>query len=220
MAGEMTRTERVMAALEGEPVDRVPVSAWWHEWDREWSATDVAAATLESYRKYGWDYIKVNPRFTYYAEDWGTIYEAFPDRAPVIRTRAVESSEDLQRLKAVTGTGGVFGEQIEALRLIEEGLKGEAPFIQTAFTPLAVMMVMTGSPRFVRKLMQEHPVELEGALAEIERTMLSGEASEVAAEATGAIEETGGSRFLLGPGCSIDPETPEANLRALAEAAR
>jgi uroporphyrinogen-III decarboxylase len=53
-----------------------------------------------------------------------------------------------------------------------------------------------------------------------QRTMLSGEASEVAAETAGAIGETGRSRFLLGPGCSIDPETPEANLRALVTAAR
>lgn len=324
----MSRTERVTAALKGEPVDRVPVSAWWHEWDREWSAGDVAAAALESYRKYGWDYIKVNPRYTYYGEDWGTAYEAFPDRAPVIRTRAVESAADLAGLKAVNGRDGAFGEQLEALRTIDDGLQGEAPFIQTVFTPLAVVMVMTGSPKFVRKLMQEHPDELEGALGEIEgtlteysvscleagaagiflasvewgtednisweeyerfgrpydlrilgavaeapfnvfhvcrdrnhlprlldypvaafhwdahgagnlslgealgqtdkavmggvrqATMLSGDAGSVASEAKGAIAETGATRFLLGPGCSIAPETPDANLRALAEAPR
>jgi uroporphyrinogen-III decarboxylase len=61
MSGEMTKTERVMAALKGEPVDHVPVSAWWHEWDREWSAADVAAATLT--RTAVRVVIKVNPRF-------------------------------------------------------------------------------------------------------------------------------------------------------------
>ena len=35
-----------------------------------------------------------------------------------------------------------------------------------------------------------------------------------------AIGEMGGRRFLLAPGCSVDPKTPEANLRALVEAAR
>ena len=328
MAGEMSRTERVTAALRGEPVDRVPVSAWWHEWDREWSATDLASATLESYGRYGWDYIKVNPRYTYYAEDWGTTYESFPDRAPIIRTRAVESAEDLARLRSVDGTASAFGEQLEALRLIGAELKGEAPFIQTVFTPLAVMTVMTGSPKFVRKLMEEHPAELQRALGEIEstlieyskasldcgasgiflasvewgsadniswadyerfgqpydlrilasvadapfnvfhvcqnhnhlpnllaypipafhwavhgegnlslgealkqtdkaamggvrqRTMLSGETAALAAEAAEAVGQTGGTRFLLGPGCSIAPETPRANLQALAEAPR
>jgi len=35
-----------------------------------------------------------------------------------------------------------------------------------------------------------------------------------------ALERTGGRRFLLAPECSIDPQTPEENLRALAEVVR
>jgi len=43
---------------------------------------------------------------------------------------------------------------------------------------------------------------------------------DVAAEALAAIATTGGRRFLLAPGCSIAPTTPEANLRAMIAAAR
>ena len=32
--------------------------------------------------------------------------------------------------------------------------------------------------------------------------------------------ETGGKRFLLAPGCSVEPTTPEVNLRALAQSVR
>jgi uroporphyrinogen decarboxylase len=53
-----------------------------------------------------------------------------------------------------------------------------------------------------------------------EETLTSGPPQGVSREARDAIEETGGQRFLLAPGCSIDPNTPEANLRALVKAAR
>jgi uroporphyrinogen decarboxylase len=53
-----------------------------------------------------------------------------------------------------------------------------------------------------------------------EAAMTSGPAEGIAQEARRAIEQTAGERFLLAPGCSIDPQTPEANLRALVEAAR
>ena len=62
MADAMTKTKRVLAALRGQDVDRPPVSAWWHDFQREWSAEglepfplgiglssgDVAAALLGS----------------------------------------------------------------------------------------------------------------------------------------------------------------------------
>ncbi len=37
---------------------------------------------------------------------------------------------------------------------------------------------------------------------------------EVAAEVRAAVQDTGGIRMMIGPGCSISPDTPEANLRA------
>jgi len=53
-----------------------------------------------------------------------------------------------------------------------------------------------------------------------EETMTSGPPQGVSREAHAAIDETKGLRFFLAPGCSIDPMTPEANLRALVKAAR
>jgi uroporphyrinogen decarboxylase len=167
----MSKTERVTAALKGQAVDRAPVSAWWHDYKREWSAPELAEATLEYYRKYGWDYIKVNPRFSYYAEDWGATYRRYDDRMPEIDHPAVSSPEDLRRLKALDGTAGAFAEQLEALRLIAGGLSGEAPFIQTVFSPLAVMTRLTGSTKYLQKLMREAPDELEAALGTVEQTM-------------------------------------------------
>jgi uroporphyrinogen decarboxylase len=51
-------------------------------------------------------------------------------------------------------------------------------------------------------------------------TILGNRPEDVTAEARAAIDATGGRRFLLAPGCSIAPQTPEANLRAMIAAAR
>jgi len=41
---------------------------------------------------------------------------------------------------------------------------------------------------------------------------------QVAAEVEAAIQDTDGKGMMIGPGCSISPDTPEANLRAAREA--
>src|SRR5262249_55614609 len=70
----MNSRERVWAALEGREVGRPPVSFWGHRYDRESTATDLVQATVEFQREYGWDYVKLNPRKSYFVEDWGVRY--------------------------------------------------------------------------------------------------------------------------------------------------
>jgi uroporphyrinogen decarboxylase len=328
MPPEITKNDRVFTALRGDEVDRVPVSAWWHDFAREWSAKDLAETTLEQYRNYDWDFIKVNPRASYFGEAFGAKYAQREARQPDLIEPGVSSPEDLRRIQPIQYFDtGPFAEQIEALRLINEGLKGEVPFIQTIFSPLATMSRTTGSTKYVQKLMHEHylfsaldaitstligyakecldagasgiffatvewgsadvisiedynrfcrPFDLrvlgavqdapfnvfhvcrahnhlrevldypvaafhwdvhgEGnpSFSEIasrteralmggvshEAGMTSGTPEDVAREARDAISQTGGRRFFLAPGCSADPQTPEANLLALIQAAR
>jgi uroporphyrinogen-III decarboxylase len=52
-----------------------------------------------------------------------------------------------------------------------------------------------------------------------QNTIPNGSPADVVAEARQALEQTGGRRFLLAPECSIDPQAPEENLRALVEVA-
>ncbi|MEO8458306.1 MAG: uroporphyrinogen decarboxylase family protein [Chloroflexota bacterium] len=168
----MTKTARVDAALNGHAVDHVPVSAWWHDYEREWSAEQLAEATLDYYHTYDWDYIKVNPRFSYYAEDWGATYRRYDDRMPEIDKPAVSSPEDLHKIGPLDVTQGAYGQQVQALRLIAQALADEAPFIQTVFSPLAVMTRLTGSIKFTQKLMREAPDELLASFEPITRTLI------------------------------------------------
>lgn len=320
----------MQAALRGEAVDRVPAGFWGHDFQREWSPQGLAAATVEAYRRYGWDFIKVNPRATYYAEAWGTRYQpSGNDREqPRLLEPAVKSAADLRRIQPLDTRSGPFGEQLQALRLIAKELAGEVPFIQTVFCPLGVVGRLAGGDlAAVRGFMQEAPADLHAALAAVaqtlgdyaaeclatgadgvffatvewatrdnasedeyreygrpydlqvlarvqdapfnvlhvcrdhnmldllldypvqalswaatrptnaslkdglaktgkavlggvnqQTTLLSGQPQEVAAEVRSALAQTEGRRFLLGPGCSVSPQTPEANLRAVLEA--
>ena len=72
---EMTKKERVRAALAGQSVDHAPCSLWGHDFLREWSPEDLVAATMDAYHAGDWDFIKLNPRATYFAEAWGNTYE-------------------------------------------------------------------------------------------------------------------------------------------------
>jgi uroporphyrinogen decarboxylase len=325
----MTKNDRVFAALRGEEVDRVPVSAWWHDYGREWGAKELAEATLEAYRRYDWDFVKVNPRATYYGEDWGARYEPRDGRQPELVAPAIRSPGDLARIRPLDVSGGAYGQQVEALRQIARELKNEAPFVQTVFSPLACLSRMAGSPKFVQKLMRENGGELEAALGVVAETLAayaracldsgasgifyatvewgsadniswedferfsrpfdlrvlravegapfnilhvcrnnnhllrlldypvsafhwdvhgmgnpslleaaaatkralmggvshdstikSGSPADVAKEAERAMVETRRRGFLLAPGCSVDPDVPEANLRTLAQVAR
>jgi len=169
----MDKRERVTAALQGRPVDRVPVSAWGHDYAREWSPQGLAEATLEAYRRYDWDFIKVNPRATYYAEAWGARFQPDPAGQGPPRPLAlpVQGAGDLARIAPVDVGTGPFGEQLEALRLVVRRLDGEAPVVQTVFSPLAVLSQLAGGMERTRDLMSAAPEAVEGALGVIAETL-------------------------------------------------
>jgi uroporphyrinogen-III decarboxylase len=54
----MTKRERVLAALSGAPVDRVPVAFWLHNFATENSAEGLARETLRLAKTFDWDYLK------------------------------------------------------------------------------------------------------------------------------------------------------------------
>jgi uroporphyrinogen decarboxylase len=169
----MNKLERVGAALRGAPVDRVPISFWGHDYLREWSPTGLAEAMLENYHACDWDYMKVNPRASYHVEDWGAVLEPSRDanRGPTFTRPAVVEPGDWRRLRPLEPDRGVLGEQLEALRQIRDGLKGEARFVQTIFSPLSVARYLVGNrPEPVRLAIEDDPGALRAALEVIVET--------------------------------------------------
>jgi uroporphyrinogen-III decarboxylase len=74
-----------------------------------------------------------------------------------------------------------------------------------------------GNPTFTEALSNTDKAVIGGVRV---ASLLDQEPADITAEARKARAETDDRRFLLGPGCSINPATPARNLQALAEAAR
>ncbi len=181
------KKERVRAALAGQRPDRVPAGFWGHDYAREWSAESLAAAMLESFHRYDWDFLKVNPRATYYAEAFGCRVERDPAgaRGPRIVEASLNTADDLAALRPVSGTEGVFAEQLQALRLIGEGIAG-ADYVQTVFSPLSVVGYASGRRLdAVRGWMTDAPDALHHALDAITDTLADYAAACLEAGASG-----------------------------------
>ncbi|MDP2659227.1 MAG: uroporphyrinogen decarboxylase family protein [Dehalococcoidia bacterium] len=327
----MTKWERVQAALRGDIVDRVPVSLWGHDFAREWSAEELAEAMLERHRKFDWDFMKVNPRACSFVEDWGCRFQRPADHftSPTLLECVVNGLQDWGAIRPVDPRKGTFGQQLQTLRLIRDGLADEAPFAQTVFSPLSVAGRLAGGQEdLVKETMARDPQTLHRALSVVTETLVGytraslemgasgiffattvwasktnlsedqyrefgmpydlqvleaargapfnvlhicghniffdllagypahavnwastlpgnptlaeglsrtklaviggisekttlteGSPEDVAAEAKAAQTQTGGRRFLLGPGCTIPPQSPEANLWAVRQSA-
>lgn len=195
----LSKRERVDAALRGEPVDRAPVSAWRHFIPEERTSADLAAATLADFQRYDWDWIKVNPRATYYAEAWGNRYdfETYDSVLPRLVAGPVRSAADLGRIEAVSPTEGVFAEQLDLVRRVRAGVDG-AHFVQTVFSPLSVLAFLSAglgdqTPSLglgsdfghLRSLIHTDPQGVHAALDAIAGTLAGYAAASVEAGASG-----------------------------------
>jgi uroporphyrinogen decarboxylase len=112
----MTKRERVMAALKGEPVDRVPLAFWMHNFATENSAKGLAGETLRLAREFDWDYLKPQSRAQCFAEMWGLRYRASGERAVpyTVTANPCAGAADLRHLQPVDPRGGSLGDQLEA----------------------------------------------------------------------------------------------------------
>jgi uroporphyrinogen decarboxylase len=170
----MTNRERVMAALWGEPVDRVPLSFWMHHFVAENTVKEFVAESLRLARQFGWDYLKPQSRAQCFAEAWGLQYRASGERAvPYTRTHApCAGAAELRRLQPADPAAGALGEQLDALRQIRAGVGPDTPIIWTVFSPMMVVpYLLPGGVEQALAIAREEPGALEAALAIIAHTL-------------------------------------------------
>jgi uroporphyrinogen decarboxylase len=152
----MTSKERVDRALRGEEVDRPPFTFWHHFGLQKEPGERFARATLDFHRKFRTDLVKVMSDFPY-PRPSGKWYEL-----------SVESNP--------------FPEQLRALEMIRDGLKGDAYFVETLFNPWNQAEKLSSKEQ-VQQLKRDNPKVLLAAL----ETIAESEANHVKkAIATGA----------------------------------
>lgn len=166
----MNKRERVLAAIKGQQVDRVPYSFWLHNFLEEHSAEALANETIRLYKRFDWDFLKPQSRPYCFTELWGQEFLRSPDKAtmPIITKYALETADDIRDLKAVNVAVGALAEQVEAYKLVRQGVGNDVPIVGTVFAPMMTAMFMVkNGPAEIRRLMTERPDALEEGLAVI-----------------------------------------------------
>jgi len=170
----MNKRARVMAAIRGEPVDRVPVSFWLHNFASENSAQALTDETVRLYRAFDWDFLKPQSRATCFAEMWGLQIEPSTQQTvmPKMRRHALRAARELGTLQPADATQGALAEQLRALLAIRAAVGPEVPVVATVFAPLMVATyLLPGGRDEVLRLMREDPAALDRGLAAIGATL-------------------------------------------------
>jgi uroporphyrinogen decarboxylase len=171
---QMSRRERVLAAVNRQPVDRMPYAVWRHFPTVDHSPAGLAQATLRFHERYGSDFLKITPRGGYAVEAWGCVEgDAVREdgHRPCARC-AVRAPDDWKKIRALDpGAAPGYAEEIETIiRLGFDRRIGDAPVVPTLFSPLSVAKKLSGD-RLPSDL-REHPEEVTGALEAITETLI------------------------------------------------
>jgi uroporphyrinogen decarboxylase len=177
---------RVRAALEGGKLDRPPAGAWGHTYREEWNSEHLAQVTVDRARRLGWDFVKFQPRATFFAEAFGNRYQPSGHRlrAPLLEHAAVPDLESWGRLELVDRA--VLDEQARAVGLVARELGESVPVIQTVFSPISVGDYLVGRDkrRLIRDLRQHSDVVLP-ALERVQDALIDFARKSVEAGAAG-----------------------------------
>lgn len=169
-APEMTRWERVRAALKGEETDRVPIALWRHWPPDDETPEGLAAVTLRWQQMYDFDLVKLTPTGTYGIEDWGgrTRYTSADHGMRTVVRHGVTSVGQWPKLEQLDVTKGYLGNQLAAVRLVAEELQNSAPILQTVFSPLTTVRKLAGDRIFTH--LRLHPEAFKQGLQIVAET--------------------------------------------------
>jgi len=177
---------RVKAALAMGVADRAPVGAWGHTYREEWSPEDLASITIDRARKFGWDFVKFQPRASSFAEAFGSVYKPAGHRlkGPVLVKAAVEELDDWKKIALVNAKA--LQDQVESIGMVARELGEGVPVIQTVFSPITVGGYLVGKSkaRVVREL-RKNPELVRPALDRIAEALVDFSRRSVEAGAAG-----------------------------------
>jgi uroporphyrinogen decarboxylase len=164
-ATTMTSRERLMAAIADDSVDRPPVSLWQHLPERDQTAADLAAATVEWYQRFPVDFVKFMPPGDYPTIDWGaeSVYQGSTSGTRTTIRFPVQTVEDWTRLKPVSVRDGFNGAMVDAVAMARKTLPPDVPLLQTVFSPLTIAMKLSNGEAIEH--LRSHPAQLHEGLA-------------------------------------------------------
>jgi len=171
---QMSRRERVLAAINRQPVDRMPYAVWRHFPTVDHSSAGLAQATLRFHERYGSDFLKITPRGGYAVEAWGCVESTAvrEDGHRPCGTCAVRSGDDWKKIRALDPASAPgYAEEIETIiRLGFDRRIGDAPVLPTLFSPLSLARKLSADR--LPNDMREHAGAVTDALEAITETLI------------------------------------------------
>jgi uroporphyrinogen decarboxylase len=144
--------ERVVRALRGQRVDRVPFAVWRHFYPDENEGPErLADTTIAFTRRHRLDLVKYNPRAHYHAEPWGTRYRYRGSEHPTLVRYALGARDPWKKVTRIRLDAPAFRELLDGLRRVRSALP-QIPLVATIFTPLAVLERLAGCERVLADL--------------------------------------------------------------------
>ena len=137
-AKAMSPKERVDRALDGKEPDRPPFTFWHHFGLQNQAPFKHAEATLDFQRKFRIDVVKVMSDFPYPKGKGANWYDLKEEKSP-------------------------FPAQLEALKIIKDGLAGQKYYLETIFNPYNQATKISSKDE-VKRMMREKPQALLSAL--------------------------------------------------------
>lgn len=171
----MNKIERVQAALQGEPVDRVPVSFWFHFPPDQIAGHTMAQAHLDYYRRADVDFLKVMN----------------DNRYPLLGVEEIRSPQDWRSVKPAPLSSQPYQAQLDGLREILDEVGDEVPVITTVFNPYATGNYI--SNRQVTEHLLADPDAVSAGLAVIAESLAAFSQACIEAGASGVFFSAQGS---------------------------
>lgn len=151
------KIERVEDALRGVPQDRPPVSLWHHFGIQHAGGAQLAAVSLEFFRHYDLDFLKVMNDYFY----------PMPEGLDGVAT-----AEQLGRIVPIDVERSPWAEQFRALEILARELRGEAYFLDTVFDPWNTLKRSLAGEN-LELLMREEPDAVLAALGVITENLVA-----------------------------------------------
>ncbi|WP_129544065.1 uroporphyrinogen decarboxylase family protein [Serratia sp. 1D1416] len=164
------------------------VSVWKHFIKAEQDPQALAAQTIAFQTLYQWDFVKINPRATYYAEAFGNRYDTtdYTGVLPKLDYYPFHQAADLTDwANTIWVDYQPFAEQILVARQVRNKIAPETPIIQTLFSPLCILTFLAGHNPYpgapaepaknasqLRTLLELNPKGVKQALALITDTCI------------------------------------------------
>jgi uroporphyrinogen decarboxylase len=171
---QMSRRDRIQAALRREPVDRVPYAVWRHFPAVDRSPAGLAQATLRFHERYGSDFLKLTPSGGYAVEAWGCVegQEVRPDGHRPCASCAVRDPGDWKKIRELDPASAEgYVQQIEAIvRMGFDRRIGDTPVVPTLFSPLSLARKLSGGR--LNADLREQPGAVADALEAITATLI------------------------------------------------